>query len=215
MNKIMKKITITLICIAFVTTAVGSSSALFTDDETVREITLYRHGLDGSITPIKTTIKLGDGGNIGEIMMEKCRELFENDIEIQNYLNKSLNISQIPIGFITKIGSYGKGLHYQSKFLEKMTLKFVLFRLGLPRIHTIISRPLILCKYSKDINAKTTMNPLLRPYTNKVIEGNHTVAVINFIGITSWIGRFSMSPFDILPRAFFGIGNFDFCMKTA
>ena len=208
MNKTMKKIAITLICIAFVTTAVGTSSALFNKNETVREITLYRHSLDGSITPIKTTIKLDDGRNLGEIMMDKCKELFENDVEIQSFLN----MSQIPIGFLTKIGSYGKGLHYQSKFLEKMTLKFALFRLGLPRIHTLINRPLIVCKYSKDLNAKTTMNPVLRPYTNKVIEGNHTVIVLNFVGITSWIGRFSISPFDILPRAFFGIGNLAFCI---
>ncbi len=210
MNKIVKKIAITLICIAFITTAVGTSSALFTDNKTVREIILYRHSPDGSIKPIKTTIKLGTGEDIGKIIADKCEELFENDLEIQNFLN----VSQIPIGVFAKIKSYGKGVHYQSKFLEKMTLKFVLFRLGLPRVHTLVNKPLILCKYPEDINAKTTINPVFRPNVSKIIEGNHTVIVCNFIGITSWFGHFSFSPFDILPRAFYGFGNLAFCIRT-
>jgi uncharacterized membrane protein len=101
--------------------------------------------------------------------------------------------------------------------LEKVMTRIVLFRLGLPRITTILHTPLILCRYAKDNSAKTTITKLIgnNETLNKtmIIEGNHTVIAQNFIGYTTWIGRFSKSIFDIVPRAFAGIARFAICIK--
>lgn len=47
----------------------------------------------------------------------------------------------------------------------------------------------------------------------KTILGNHSVLVRNFVGYTTWCGRFSQSPLDILPRAFCGYARFVVCNK--
>ena len=44
--------------------------------------------------------------------------------------------------------------------------------------------------------------------TTKIVEGNHSILVINFKGFTTWDGRFSNSLFDILPRALCGVSGF-------
>ena len=222
--KLEKKLIVIFILLVFVTSGITTTSALTVHNNIVgdqnessldrtiqtKKVTLYRYGPDGSTTSIEVEINLNDEQNIGEIMADKCEELFENDEEMQNQ-PKLFNYS---IGFVCKVKSYGKGSHYKTMLIEKLIVRFILFRLGLPRLFTILNKPLVLCKYQSDSDAKTVYNPILRPNATPVtVNGTHKVAAINFLGFTSWFGRFSFSLFDVVPRAFSGIANLVVCKK--
>ena len=153
-------------------------------------------------------LKLEEGKYLGEAIADKCQELFENDEELQEYLT-SIGIK---LGFICKIKSRGKGFHYQTKLIEKILLRFIRFRLALPRLNTLLTSPLVFCRYKKDLNANTTITSLLLSNT-KYVSGNHTVIVHNFIGFTTWFGRFSFSPLDLISRSLFGVAKFAICIK--
>jgi hypothetical protein len=128
-----------------------------------------------------------------------------------------IELENLTFGLICRIKSHGRGFHYKSMFLERFMLRFVLFRLGLPRLTTILHSPLVICRYPKDDSANTTITQLFgkNDTTNKTkfVNGNHTVIAQNFIGYTTWIGRFSKSFFDLFPRAFAGIARFVVCIK--
>jgi hypothetical protein len=223
-----KRLAVIFICLAFLLPSITVSSAenlkFFKSSENMnlKEIssvkktyTIYRFGPDGSISPIQVDIDLDKGQDLGEIIANKCEELFEKDIEMQKLIE--IELENLTFGFICKIKSQGRGFHYKSMLLEKMIIRFFLFRFGLPRITTILHTPLIVCRYAKDTSAKTKITQLFgkNDTINKtmIIEGNHTVIAQNFIGYTTWIGRFSKSLLDIVPRAFAGIARFAICIK--
>jgi hypothetical protein len=172
-----------------------------------KKVTLYRHGLDGSITPVTVKLNLGETKDIGDAIIEKCQELFEKDFQFKNLEN----ISKIKFGLYNIISSKGRGFHYQMKLLGKLSIRYILFRLGLPRLNTIFNDPIIICRYKKDKNAKTTINPIIPGLKTKVVNGSHTVIVHDFIGFTSWRGRFSFTPLNLIPKSFFGVAKFSFC----
>lgn len=228
MNKLEKKFIVILVSLAFLNSGIATSSAITIQKNKVGEqeeitseiapltktMTLYRHGIDGSVTPIEVTIDLEDGNDINEAIVDKCEELLENDEEIQNFL-KEWNYSG---GVLCLVKSKGKGFHYQSLLLEKLLVRFLLFRLDLPRIHTLLSKPWIICRYKNDPTANTTITPLIPLLINKkenprYMEGKHTVVCINFLGFTSWLRRFSFSPFNIFPRSFVGISVLVICKR--
>jgi hypothetical protein len=127
-----------------------------------------------------------------------------------------IELENLTFGFVCRVKSHGRGFHYKSMILERIMLRFVLIRLGLPRITTILHSPLVVCRYAKDDSAKTTIIRLFGNNTTnktKIVDGNHTVIAQNFIGYTTWIGRFSKSFFDLFPRAFAGIARFVVCIK--
>jgi hypothetical protein len=65
--------------------------------------------------------------------------------------------------------------------------------------------PLIFCRYANDANANTSITPLFGEDKETIyVEGNHMVFALGFIGYTSWFGRVSQSPFDIIARTFSG-----------
>jgi hypothetical protein len=76
---------------------------------------------------------------------------------------------------------------------------------------------LIVCRYPKDTRAKTTITKLFAGNNTEnktmIIKGNQTVIAQNFIGYTTWLGRFSKSILDLVPRAFAGIARFVVCNK--
>lgn len=213
MKKSINQLIVLTICLVLLLPSIIISSAENLKEPTnIKKIyTIYRYGPDGSITPLQVDIDIDKDENLAD----KCEELFENDIEMQKLVE--IELENITFGFICKVKSQGKGFHYKSMFLEKIILRFVLFRLGLPRITTILHKPLIVCRYAKDTSAKTTITQLFgnNDTTNKtkIVIGNQTVIAQNFIGYTTWAGRFSKSLFDIIPRAFAGIARFVICIK--
>jgi len=222
-----KKLVVIFICLTFLLPSITVSAENLKCFKSIEEsnlkgtsclkktCTIYRFGQDGTITPIQVDIDINENQDIGELIANKCEELFEKDIEMQKLIE--IELENLTFGFLCKLKSHGRGFHYKSMLLEKIMTRIVLFRLGLPRITTILHTPLILCRYAKDTSAKTTITKLIgnNDTTNKtmIIEGNHTVLAQNFIGYTTWIGRFSKSIFDIAPRAFAGIARFAICIK--
>ena len=214
MHKFEKKLIAIVVSLAFVITGISSASSVNTNEvEKIREVstfpvTIYRHGIDGSVEPMEINLKLEEGKYLGEAIADKCQELFENDEELQEYLT-SIGIK---LGFLCKIKSSGKGFHYQTKLIEKIILRVIRFRLALPRLNTLLTSPLVFCRYKKDLNANTTITSLLLSNT-KYVSGNHTVIIHNFIGFTTWFGRFSFSPLDLISRSLFGVAKFAICIK--
>jgi len=220
LHKFKKKIAAVLIILTFIVSGTITISAEkislneVTNHENIEDCktklntyTVYRHGIDGSIEPI--TIEIDESKDTDDALLDKCQELFENDFEF----SKLINFSNFSFGFYSIIRSKGKGFHYQMRMLGKLTIRYILFRLGLPRIHSLILNPLIICRYSKDPKAKTTIKPLIMLNKTREIKGSHTVLVHNFVGFTTWSGRTSFSPFDIFPRSFVGLAKFAICLR--
>jgi len=230
MKNLKNKLIVLIICLTFLLPCINISSAenleffRLSENENCKEstnfkkiYTFYRYGPDGSISPVQVEIDLNNKGNLGDIIADKCEELFENDIEMQKLVE--IELENLTFGFICKVKSQGRGFHYKSMILEKIVLRFILFRLGLPRITTILHTPLIFCRYAKDDAAKTTITQIFgkNDTTNKtkIVNGNHSIIAQNFIGYTTWFGRFSKTFFDLIPRAFAGISRFVICIKQA
>jgi len=177
--------------------------------------TIYRFGPDGSIIPIKIDINADEEQDVGETIANKCEELFEKDSEMQSLIE--IELENLTFGFLCKVKSHGRGLHYKSMLLEKTVSRFVLFRLGFPRVTTILHNTFIICRYPKDIRAKTKITQYFGKNVTgnktQIIEGNHTIIAQNFIGYTTWLGRFSKTLLDITPRAFAGFARFVICNK--
>lgn len=223
MNKLEKKLIVIFMSLTFLMSGLTTISAISIEKPKVEElgdivsdslifpkkVLIYRHGPDGSITPVEVDIEPEEDQDIGEAILEELDELLENDEEIQDLLQ----LPNITFGLGVRIKSRGKGFHFQTLLFEKLAIKFVLFRLGLPRIAPIIAKPLIYCKYLKDPKAKTTIKTLYGFGKEKVMEGNHTVIANYFIGYTTWFRRFSISPLDIMPRAFSGFARLAFCKE--
>jgi len=221
--KLEKKLIAAFISLTFILLAATSSSAISVEkqklnvEESVENpeistetVTVYRCGPDGSITPVELNLELDENQDIGDAIVAQCNELLENDEEIQNLMQKS-NIS---LGLFTRIYSKGRGFHYKTMLIEKIGLRYLLWKLQLPRIASLLAKPLIFCMYGKDLTARTVLKPLLRTNTTeKVMEGAHMVIARNFIGYTTWVGRFSITPLNIIPKAFSGYARFAFCIK--
>lgn len=218
MNKIIKKSTVIFLCLSFLMLAVTYSfganiNKIISDvNEVIKEteisretVVIYRCGPDGSIIPIGVNLELKEGQNIGDALISKCDQLLKNDKEINDLLDQPNNT----FGFIVRIQSMGKGFHYKTRVIEKMYLRYLLWKFTLPRISTLLARPLIYCRYAKDLTAKTIIKPLLGKNQSEItLQGAHSVLVNNFIGYTTWLGRFAYAPFTIIPRAFSGYARF-------
>jgi len=229
MKNIIKKalvLIICLLCISIVATETCFCKTLtkkvekeeITDTKTV---TLYRHGFKGEITQVETQIKLKENMDIEKALEKKCKELFEEDNKFQNYIkNKMLQLNNsnltldVGLFFIT---SHGKGFHFKTKWVLRMVTKYILFKLNLPSLGIPGRKRILFCSYENDPNALTNVTPIISLLGNKnntVIDGNHTIAVLNFRGFTTWPGRFTnlFSLFTnfkpILSRAFYGITPF-------
>lgn len=226
--KKLNRVPITILaCLIIVISSAGYALAEDTKNEEKQEsitITFYRYGVDGSITPINTEIAIGDGQDFDKKIAAKCDELLQNDVGLQKQLENLTKNLTISAGILF-IRSSGKGFHYESKtrtkilkrpkILSKILDKINIFKIKLPKINLFKKKTHIFCRYAYDVNANTTITPLIRSAMNesyiKTIHGRHSIYVYNFIGYTSWIGRFSFSPFDILPRAFVGYGRVAIC----
>ena len=170
--------------------------------ETTKTVTFYRHTLDGSITPITVAITPKEGQKLEEILVDTCSELLDNDEELQKFLQNFINDNNISV---SKVKSRGKGFHFKMNIRYKLGNGIKLFPLLPPYFIGGIKIPLIYCRYPKDANANTSITPLMGEDKEIIyVEGSHTVFALGFIGYTSWFGRVSRSPFNILPRTFDG-----------
>lgn len=235
MNKLTNKFIAMLICLTFIMLALTTSSAIDVQQQnskseettdqtpTTETYTFYRHGPDGSVTPLEIDIDLEEGQDIEDAIDAKCRELLENDVEIRSIIDDLKNIT---IGAVVYIESSGKGFHFHTKLLEKLFLRFWQWKLLIPRIAPFFATPLVFCRYHEDPDARTyfkTISPskwismYLPPLINKIlwrqernvtINGTHSVTVNSFIGITTWPGRISFTPLNVRAKRFFGYGRF-------
>ena len=233
MNKVLNKSLVMISILLFVASSVGSAYAMniSKDAEILKEsqqktITLYRVAPDGTVTPVE--VEVGEETKDLSLFLEsKCSELFEKDMEMQNFA-KSLqdnetNESNFLFGAgLIRIKSHGRGFHFKMKTDIKITTKFKFFRIMLPRIFISARKGLVVGLYN-DTKANTTFYPIIRsnmyPGTAKYVNGSHVVVVRKFFGYTTWTGRFScllselLLKKDLLPRAFSGVGRIVVCYK--
>jgi len=216
MNKNLQKSFVMLVCLIFISSSLAISAVSKVSVEQVKEtseeVTLYRCSPDGSINPVKVSIELKEGQDFGDAIADRCEELTKKDYEMQSFLDKLVNSSKVnrTLGVFKLVKSKGCGFHFKMKPYLKFTLTKRLFSLIIPKITVQAHIPLIYCKYN-DSKAYTIVKPLQRTNnTNatEIMEGNHSVIALRFIGYTSWVGRFSWTPLDRIPRSFSGIALF-------
>lgn len=218
----IKKTIVLLVCLIFISSAISISigktiekQAQPNENVKVEKITLFRHGIDGSVTPIEVEIEVKEGQDLSKVIIEKCKELFEKDSKLNDFL-EDLNSEKTQDDLTTKWGwlfvnSRGKGTHIKTKFIYRFLILLYLFKLRFPRLALKVKRE-IFCNYENDPNAETTIIPIVKYLTGieqkQIITGNHSVFVHQFSGFTTWSGRFSITPEDKFSRAFFGFARF-------
>lgn len=203
--RISKKFNVISLIFILFTAGLGSSSFAFNVENShletplAEKVTIHRYEPDGSITPIQVDIPLEKGQDIQEAIVEKCGDLVYNDREIQNYL--SSNGYLVNLSYLARVRSRGKGLHWQSplrfripflvllrfRLFPTVPLRYKIFGLNVvPRVH---------CSYINDEDAETRIETLpmpSRPDKNStIIEGEHIVILIGFIGYTFWRGMYA------------------------
>jgi len=161
-------------------------------------VTLIKHELDGSKTPIEIEINLEEGKEIGDLIEEKCYEILENDPKIQTLLEN--NDTQ---ELIMKIKSRGKGLHFRFNTRIQLFKLYKIFPLLPPYFRTFIILPIVICQYKNDNNAYTKLTAISGNNSTTVV-GPHRVISIGFYGISWWIGKISLWGF-VFRNGFVGI----------
>jgi len=223
MQKLVKKISTFVLITVFCTASMAAASVFSLPEakiitlenssikavKTNKTMMLYRFGPDGYFKPIHVDVSLKEGLTLEEALVEKCNELMENDVELQKFLGDLINDNN---ELLSKVTSYGKGFHFKMKIRITLKKRIKQFPL-LPPYRTRIKIPLIYCRYPKDIQANTSIRPLLEESATTYVEGNHNVFIVGFFGFAGWLGLKSFSPFDIIPRAFAGYALFVSCKK--
>jgi len=193
MRTIVKKVQVSAVLLILIFSGLVTASA---HEETPVETVIYRYGPDGSIKPIKVTLDVGQGEDVGDAILDKCSDLLENDAWIQNFIFNGSFLKNW--SFFSEIKSSGKGFHWKSpfsfripftmlfryKFFNWIKLRYKLFGINVvPRVY---------CNYTNDADALTEIAPIetparQNPNTTKV-EGNHSITALGFIGYTGWRG---------------------------
>ena len=226
-----KTMLIVLVCLSIIVSSVGVNAvSLKTVDKTStseanvahKTVTLYKHLPDGSVEPVEVDLEIKEDTDLGKLLEEKCQEIFDSDYELKDFFKEKSNETKINITLTGDWGwlfvkSRGRGFHFKAKPLVNMFVQFSLFKLNLPFILSNIKRPWVFCRYPKDGKAETTITPIIRSLIGlnctKTITGHHSVLVRKFVGVTTWVGRVSFTPLDILPKAFYGIARWVICNK--
>jgi hypothetical protein len=166
--------------------------------ENTISITLYKHELDGSRTPIDVDIELEEGKDIGEQIEEKCLEYLEDDPFI-----KRLEDENITQELFMKIRSRGRGLHLRFNSRVQFFKLYKLFPFLPPYFRTLYIVPLLICQYKRDNKAFTTLSQI-NGNNSTLVQGAHRVISVGFYGISWWIGKVSLIGF-VLRNGFVGI----------
>jgi len=166
--------------------------------ENTLTITLFKHELDGSRTPIDVEIELKEGKDIGEQIEEKCLEYLEDDPFI-----KRLEDENITQELFMKIRSRGRGLHLRFNSRVQFFKLYKLFPFLPPYFRTLYIVPLLICQYKRDNKAFTTLSQI-NGNNSTLVQGPHRVISIGFYGISWWIGKVSLIGF-VFRNGFVGI----------
>ena len=202
MHEIVKKLTVISVLIFVLVSGFASASFISiknnpsNDPVNAETVTLYRCGPDGTITPINVNIAFQEGQNPDEAIAQKCSELVSTDIGMQNYFSGNNNMTNISM--FARVTSFGAGTHLKSFFSIRIPFLFLL-KYGLlqklPLRYKLLGPrwiPLIVCNYSKDEGAKTSIETVPTPTrpdkTEITIEGKHTIWVSYFVGYVGWRG---------------------------
>lgn len=102
MKSISKKMMAVLICLIFISTVFASATAIKLENKSeipteekneitetgllTKVITLYRHGLDGSVEAHEVEIEYREGDDLEEIIAQKCEEKFFQDTGFIDFL---------------------------------------------------------------------------------------------------------------------------------
>lgn len=211
MYELVKKSIVIVMSLVFLTSGLAAASVengVSVDTSKFTKIMmLYRCGPDGSITPVLVDITLEEGQDVEEAIADKCSELIESDIEIQNFVNQNNST-----GMLSKIKSHGRGFHFKTKIRISLVKRIKLFQMLPPYFRIQTKIPVIYCKYAEDARANTTITPLLGGNAT-YIEGNHTIFALGFVGFVGWLGHFSKSPLDLIPRYINGYAMLVRCKK--
>lgn len=212
MNELTKKVTVIFLSLIFISSAVTITTASNISVQTIdveektqeNEITLLRYGPDGSVTPVTIQFEVKEGQELIEALIEKCQEIFDNDVEFQNFFKNGENETNSSFNYGQKASviSYGRGFHFKTKFRFSFLLINRILAVSIPKILVKFNRPTVFCRYTNDSKAKTTIRPNQSVNTTQVINGSHSVILTNFVGFTLWSGRFQKS--RSIPRLIIG-----------
>jgi hypothetical protein len=148
--------------------------------------------------------------NIQKII-EKYEEFLGNYDEISNYFdsfyndeNESENESALKIYEDVSIVSWGRGFHFKSRLKIKLVIINRLLEKFLPWNRPQFNRPWVFCNYKNDSKSNTLI--LKAKGTNETVKinGSHLVLMHRFVGFTTWLGKFELSPIDLFPRFVIG-----------
>ena len=217
MKKHTKKTIAILLCLVFIISTVATSSAIKLDNkdskdsiESSKKVQLIRFGPDGTTTPIEVDIDLNENQDEVELIIEKCKQLFSEDTEINDFLKATAenNDSNFSFGMNAFIVSKGRGFHFKTKLKIRFVIVNCILDKLLPWNRNKIFRRWVICNYKNDSRAKTTIYPNVLVNSTQVINGSHALLMNNFVGFALWSGRFDKSFLDILPRLIVGKAKF-------
>ena len=202
LRKLEKKLIISFISIVILISGLTTASAVTIEKENpnikgdeptlqTETVTLYRFGLDGSLTPVEVEVKLKEGQDLNEAIEEKCLELLENDPEFQETLDDNTTR-----GTLSKVRSRGRGLHLKLRPAIQWPVKYKLFPMLPPYIFRRLHIPIVFCKYTRDNKAFTTITPLIGGNAT-TIDGPHSVLCMGFYGFKWWAGHVSLLGFGL------------------
>ena len=184
MNESIKKIGVVSVLLVFLISGITPISA-DSIQSTITNVTLFRIGPEGVVTPITVKLKLDKNLNPDEVearLVDKCAELAENDDEIHQYLDDSGTNTSL----ISFVKSRGRGIHYDFKVRTIVKRHFKKFP-NLPPFYRILKIHVIYAKYPRDQRAHS----IIKDYdTGNVTsyDGIHDVTAVGFLGYTTWLG---------------------------
>lgn len=150
-------------------TILPSSNAEFTNldasdfkmkEHSIQNVVILRFGPDGDLKTTKINIEIGDKSDVSEAINEKCNELYENDKQLQQFINER--------SIYQKIESHGYGYHF-SIFLPMRQSK-------------LIFRSAIIYRYFHDEDYTNINNQTL-------LLGPQKARILGFIGYICFSGR--------------------------
>lgn len=168
-------------------------------------VTLYRYGLDGTISPVSMEIETDKATPLEDNIVDICLRLLEQDEEIQTFIKNYQTDENETVDNETKdlrlVISQGKGFHFKfpvlpprikaRKHTNRRLLRNPMIQYWHMLLISILRRTFgpnlfIYCRYPRDDAAKTTLAPFKEEETTEII-GPHQVTCLGFIGYTGWM----------------------------
>jgi hypothetical protein len=172
-------------------------------------VTLFKHEMDGSRTPIEVEIELEEGIDIEDVIEEKCCEIFNNDPQFKIFEEE--DDENITHKFFYTIRSRGRGIHVRFNTRIQFFKLYKLFPVLPPYFRTLIFFPIVFCQYRFDGRAFTRVSQI-GGNNSTIVRGPHRVISAGFFGISWWIGKVSLSGF-IVRKGFVGVSVFTRIVK--